>query len=243
VLAGDHSWIVSLIPGGEWQTLTVVSPRFANAFAEVAGGAALTSIRSTADNKGSVVARFDRCATCGDEATLAVGRGYHVSIDCVSCGASRWPTLSELDAWAWAVGYRCPMCQSAVRAKRGKSRSFLSCASYPKCEGMAYLSDLVGRQVVPESHRPARPVAAAPTRKRSAPAPVSRARSGHKLADIAEFDDYGIDKTEAERWLDLGLKADHATDLIGAGFTPESVETQQAEGTEPLDLWRGVRRR
>jgi ssDNA-binding Zn-finger/Zn-ribbon topoisomerase 1 len=219
----------------------VVSPRFANAFAEVAGGGSLTSVRTSADKAGSVVARFDRCASCGEPASLTVGGSFYVTLDCGSCGAERWPTLVELESWAWSTGFGCPTCSGAVKAKRGKSRPFLSCAGYPKCDGMAYVSDLVGRTIVPVDRRPDRPVTK-PKKSRAAGVAVGRAKGGHKVADLAEFDDYGIDRADAEAWLDLGLKAEHAVDLVGKGMGPAEAAERIDAGLEPLELWRVVRR-
>lgn len=245
VLAGDRSWLLARVPGGTWETITVTSPRFANAVSEVLAGSALTSVRTSPDKAGSIVARYDRCAACGGAAELVETRGHWVTLDCLVCDTQRWPTLPELDSWCWTVGFRCPECSGAMRAKKGTkrgSRAFLSCASYPRCTGMAYVSELVGRAPVPEAERPTKPVApATTTRKRKTPPAAARTRSGHKLAELAEFEDFGIERAEAAAWLDLGLPASQAVDLIGAGIAVAEAQRRCDEGTDPLDMWRTIR--
>jgi hypothetical protein len=233
----SETWVASQLKNGTWEAWRIASPRFANALSEAASGSALTTVRSAGGEVGTVVARFDSCPSCGSGCHLEARGTGRVMIVCEQCGVDRWPSLSELTAWASAAGATCPTCTSALVAKRGPRRSFLSCEKYPRCEGSVWVDELVGKAPVPVEDRPRLSVGAR-TRKQQAQANVGKTSQGHSLASIAAFEDFGHPRAVAERWLELGFDADMAIDLLAAGLDVDEVISRRQSGISAVEIWR-----
>ena len=238
VVGAEEAWVVAPRSGGQWGTWTVRSPRFANALAEVCSGSKLTNVKVIGEGAGSVVARFDCCASCGEPALLETAGRSRVLVRCTQCTAERWPTLNELTQWSWAVGLACPACNGAMIGKKGPRASFLGCSQYPKCDGKVWVDELAARDVLPESQRRRVPVPPTKPKKVKKSSTVAKSGSGVALADIAELESYGLSPVEAERWLVLGFKAMAVPDLLGAGVDLGAAERALNEGATAEELWK-----
>ena len=106
----------------------------------------------------------------------------------------------------------------------------------PKCEHIMNPRDLIGLPVVPEEERP-KPPPRGPKRRRPTTA-EPRDPDGRDPRQVAEFEDYNIQRAEAGRWLDIGFTAEFAVLLLNRGVSLEEAELRRASGESTASILR-----